>query len=104
MTDDRRAYERHDVSVPVTFVSENTGTTYKGTIKNIGMGGVLMETVARLSPMDRLELHLSGGDAGTIKVPAVVVRYQLESSFGIAFVSLGRDDQARVRKLIDHFV
>ena len=98
---ERRGHERYDVSLPITFECLNTHTTYRGTVKNIGLGGVLLETVARLTRMERLTLHFPAGAAGTLTVGAVVVRYHVEASFGIAFVALGREDQQRVRTLIE---
>lgn len=100
---ERRKHERFEVAVPVTFVCELTHTTYRGTIRNIGEGGLLLETSARLSRLERVSLYLPAGEAGRAVIGAVVVRYHLESAVGVAFVALSREDQQRVNELIARY-
>jgi hypothetical protein len=98
---DKRKHERYDVSLPVTFVCDMTHATHRGTIKNVGMGGMLLETIARLTKMERITLSVPAGEEGYAKIGAVVVRFHIDSAYGVAFLALSRDDQVRVRTLID---
>jgi hypothetical protein len=78
-----------------------THVAHRGTIRNIGLGGALLETFARLTKMERITLNIPAGADGTAKIGAVVVRFHLDETFGAAFVALSREDQLLLRTLID---
>ena len=97
---EKRHFERYDVSIGITFVCEITRTTYRGTIRNIGMGGVLLETAAKLTKMERITLQIPAGDRGNVKIGAVVVRYHRDQAVGVAFVAMSKDDRLRIEAII----
>jgi len=100
---EKRKHERIAVSLPISFVCELTHMTYRGTVKNLGLGGVLVETTARLTKMERLTISVAAGPTGTLKIGAVVVRYHRENEAGIAFVAMSRDDQEQLQTLVERY-
>jgi len=55
--DDRREFERHDLSQVVLFRRRTSRGSYlAGTLRNISEGGALFETVTSLSNGDEIEL------------------------------------------------
>jgi len=96
---EKREYERHAIDLPVSFTDQRTRVTYRGRIRNIGLGGVLLETAAQLAARDLIALRVSVAGGGT-DIGAVVVRYHREGAFGLAFVSLKQEDQELVERLI----
>lgn len=74
--------------------------TFRGTIKNLGLGGVLLESSAPLTKLERITMTLPAAASGTITIGAVVVRYQREDVLGVAFVTMSADDQQQIRDAI----
>jgi c-di-GMP-binding flagellar brake protein YcgR len=98
---ERRQAPRLNLSLPVSFSDVSTGRTYRATVDNISLGGVLLLTDAQLSEGTQIEIHLPIAADMTMRVEAVLARVADVGEFGIAFLSLTDDELDRLAAFVD---
>ena len=99
MHDERRAAPRFNFPFHVEF-TEPSGERRSGIIQNISIGGILLETAARIPLETVIEIHfLDGALEGTLS--GKVIRAATTGAVAIAFVQLSPERVSLIRAAID---
>lgn len=101
----RRSFERISVHFPVWFKSrwappQQTG--HEGVVENLSLRGCRIRSPMPLVPGARVELEFQYADTSfPITVDEAVVRSVTEQGIGLRFVRLQREDERRLRQIVD---
>ena len=94
---EKRRYTRKPLKIEARY-QDNEGIVLKGTVRNISIGGVFIETPSPLDRGDTVHLTLDAVDVGrVIDVEGKIVRCEPEKGMGIEFTD---QDNKDVKKLI----
>jgi Tfp pilus assembly protein PilZ len=94
---DKRRYTRKPLKIEARYQDSNR-KVLKGTVRNISIGGVYVETPHTLERGDIIRMTLDAVDVGrVIDVEGKVVRCEPEKGMGIEFVD---QDNREIKKLI----
>ena len=96
---DFRQHRRYEVNVPVAYSGDEIGG--KGAATNLSVGGcaVLGDCGVRVGSFVELVLHLPPPHAD-LAVPLAVVRYCVETKFGLDFLQMPAQLETRLRKYL----
>ncbi len=101
----RRSFERVQVTFPVWFKlrqSLPSAVGEEGVIENLSMRGCRIRSSTPLSSGMRVELEFQHSDCSfPITIDEAVVRSTAENGIGLRFVQLGRQDERRLRQIMD---
>lgn len=97
--EDRREYDRMEMSFPVTFSAEDTSG--EGTLVNVSMGGCSFKTKAKLSigTIVKLKLQISS-DVQPVVVDAAMVRSEGTGSVGVEFLQWQQSERERLQLFV----
>jgi hypothetical protein len=84
---EQRKYHRVPVNLPVTCIEAN-GVAFEGTVKDISVGGMFVESEKTLVFGTPLTLVLAGVASRELRLPALV-RWSEGPGFGVQLGSLG---------------
>jgi len=98
---ERRQAPRFNISLPVTFTVVDSGRLCAGMVDNISLGGVLLLTDEPLEHEARIVIHIPIAVDATVNIDAAIVRTSSLGEVGVAFISLGDDEMARLAELVD---
>jgi CheY-like chemotaxis protein len=74
---------------------------FRGTSRNISMGGLLFDGQHDLQPGDQVQISFTlPGSVRPITAPAFVVRIDAGGQVGVGFSSLSGEDRLRIRELV----
>jgi hypothetical protein len=101
----RRSFERVQVTFPVWFKLRQSAPSdmgKEGVIENLSMRGCRIRSSTPLPADMRVELEFQHSDCSfPITIDEAVVRSTGEGRIGLRFVQLGRQDERRLRQIID---
>jgi len=101
----RRSFERVQVTFPVWFkLRQSSPSTMgeEGVIENLSMRGCRIRSSTPLSAGMRVELEFQHSDCSfPITIDEAVVRSTAEDGIGLRFLQLGRQDERRLRHIVD---
>jgi len=94
---DKRRYTRKPLKIEARY-QDNNGNVLKGTVRNISIGGVFIETPRPLERSEPIHMTLDAVDVGrVIDVEGKVVRCEPEKGMGVEFID---QDNREIKKLI----
>lgn len=94
---DKRRYTRKPLKIEARY-QDNNGNVLKGTVRNISIGGVFIETPRPLDRSEPIHMTLDAVDVGrVIDVEGKVVRCEPEKGMGVEFID---QDNREIKKLI----
>ncbi len=94
---EKRRYTRKPLKIEARY-QDKIGMVLKGTVRNISIGGVFIETPRPLDRGETLHMTLDAVDVGrVIDVEGTVVRCEPERGMGVEFLD---QDNREVKKLI----
>ena len=94
---DKRRYTRKPLKIEARY-QDNNGKVLKGTVRNISIGGVFIETPHPLDRGESFHMTLDAVDVGrVIDIEGKVVRCEPEKGMGVEFID---QDNREVKKLI----
>ncbi len=94
---DKRRYTRKPLKIEARY-QDNNRKVLKGTVRNISIGGVFIETPNPLDRGESIRMTLDAVDVGrVIDVEGKVVRCEPEKGMGVEFID---QDNREVKKLI----
>ena len=97
--EDRREYDRMEMSFPVTFASEDASGD--GTLMNVSMGGCSLKTQAQLSMGAIIKLTLQvSSDIPPVVVDAAVVRSVRAGGVGVEFLQWQQSERERLQLFV----
>ncbi len=102
----RRSFERIGVSFPVWFrprqSSVSSVTAAEGTIDNLSIRGCRIRCAAPVTIGSRLELEFQYSDNSfPVTIDEAIVRSSIDGAIGLRFTRLHRDDERRIRHIVD---
>lgn len=101
----RRNYERVRVKYPVWFkptLSPAQRIGQEGVIDNLSIRGCRIRSSVSVAPGTRLSLEFQPSTRTfPITIDAAIVRSRSDHGFGLRFADLPRDEEQRIRRIID---
>ncbi|MDK2744385.1 MAG: PilZ domain-containing protein [Nitrospira sp.] len=102
----RRSFERIDVSFPVWFRHRESAfssdAAKEGTIDNLSIRGCRIRSTAPIRIGSRLELEFQYSDSSfPVTIDEAIVRSAVDGAIGLRFTRLHRDDERRIRHIVD---
>ena len=102
----RRSFERIEVSFPVWFRPRRSKypdeTGHEGVIDNLSIRGCRIRSTAPIRIGSRLELEFQCSDnSSSITIEEAVVRSIADGTIGLRFTRLHRNDERRIRRIVD---
>jgi hypothetical protein len=102
----RRSFERIEVSFPVWFRPRRSKYPdepgQEGVIEDLSIRGCRIRSTTPVAVGSRLELEFqNSNDSFPITIEEAVVRSSANGASGLRFTRLGRNDERRIRQLID---
>jgi len=102
----RRSFERVDVSFPIWFkprwsrYPDEMG--HEGMMENLSIRGCRIRSTTPVAIGSRLELEFQySGNSFPVTIEEAVVRSLADGAIGLHFTRLHRNDERRIRQLID---
>lgn len=97
-----RISKRFHVEIPVSFSLEDQSVEGKGIVYNLSTGGCKVTSATPVSTGLYLifRLHLPT-DPSTLEVRLAVIRWAMAGDFGLAFLSIGFDQQVRLQRFLN---
>lgn len=97
MKKEKRRYSRKALKIEARY-QDSDGKVLKGTVRNISIGGVFIETSRPLERGQSIHVSLDAKDVGrVIDVEGIVARYLPDRGMGIEFLD---KDNRDIKKLL----
>jgi len=96
---ERRGYPRFVCEYSIAFVGGNI--TGSGTVRNLSMGGCVLESDSNLRRGDHMKLRINLPEQESpIQVGLATVRWVKGQESGLGFINMEPEEQARLRRFI----
>jgi len=95
-----RQFPRFPVHCPIAYAGGNLAGV--GIVSNLSTGGCKVGSSTPVDPGANIELriYITGAPEFPMKVEQAVVRWAKEQEFGLAFMSIWPEEQARLRRFV----
>ena len=101
---ERRIFKRFQVKIPISFRLEDPSVEGEGIVYNLSIGGCKVTSTTPVSTGLYLSIRLQfPTEPSPLDVRLAAVRWAMAGDFGVAFVSMGSDQQERLQRFLsDH--